>query len=161
MTRLALLWACWLAASLATGLHAQETRASQGSGSPWTIHYGKWAAAALAVTLTVLGAEQHKKGNDAYNNLLDRCHTSNANCVLLPDGTYQNPASEELYQSSLTSDHRARARLIAGQVSLLLCASLFVADLRHHAEGPDNIPLHGMRVVIDPMGRRVGVGVRF
>jgi hypothetical protein len=161
MTRLALLWACWLTASLATGLGAQGTGAPRGSGSPWTIHYGKWAAAALAVTLTVLGTQEHEKGNDAYNHLLDRCYADNATCVLSPDGTYHDPASEELYQSSLTYDHRARARLIAGQVSLLLCASLFVADLRHRAEGPDNIPLHGMRVVVDPTGGRVGIGMRF
>ncbi|HUL03910.1 MAG TPA: hypothetical protein VLV16_11845 [Gemmatimonadales bacterium] len=145
-----------LLAWLVTGLLAQSpTPNPQPRGkSPWYVHYGKWAAAAGAVALTVLGAQEHNKSNDVYGNLLDLCHADDKNCALNPNGTYIDPGAEEMYQSSLSYDRRARARLIAGQVSLLLCAGLFVADLRH--KGPENIPVH-----IDPLAGRVGVRVRF
>jgi len=163
MNRLALLWA--FGVTLATGLGAQQVlpaaAPSHSSGSPWPIHYGKWAAAALTITFTVLGAQEHEKSNSAYSDLLDLCRASDANCTLAPDGTYRDPGAEQLYQSSLSYDRRARVRLFAGQASLLLCASLFVADLRHHGDTPDNIPMHGMRVAIDPLRGKLGMRVTF
>jgi len=144
-----------LCACLSTAVGAQQVPAPpEKHGSSWVVHYGKWLAAAAAIGFTVLGAQEHNKSNDVYSGLLDLCREDDSNCVLTTNGTYVDPTAEEMYQSSLSYDRRARARLIAGQAMLLLCAGLFVADLRH--KGPENIPVH-----FDPVARTAGVTLRF
>jgi hypothetical protein len=159
MNRLALV--LLLSSTLVRGVFAQSPAPNPEPRpkSPWYVHYGKWFAAAGAVALTVLGAQEHEKSNDVYSDLLALCRVDDQNCALNSNGTYIDPAAEEMYQTTLSYDRRARARLIAGQVSLLLCAGLFVADLRK--KGPENIPVSGTRVMMDPVGRRVGISVRF
>ncbi len=131
--------------------------------SAWSrglVHYGKWATAAAAVTLTALGAHEHSHSTREWDQLLAICRANNADCALGSDGRYLNPAAEALYQTSLHFDRRARARLLAGQASLLVTAGLFFADLRRRSSGPENIPLHPFRVSADPTGGGAHVGVR-
>lgn len=122
-------------------------------------HYGKWAAAALAATFTALGAHEHANSNRAFNQLLDACRANAADCALKSDGTYLNASSEGLYQTAAHFDSRARLRLLLGQASLLFSAGLFLADLRHHARGPGNIPFHPAELIVDGshLGLRVGL----
>jgi hypothetical protein len=141
-----------VAAALAAGLSAQQAgpRTPHGGWGRGVAHYGKWAAVALAATFTALAAHEHARSNRVFAQLLDLCRADNANCVLGPGGGYADPAAERLYQSAIRFDHRARARLFAGQASLLLCAGLFVVDLSHHAGEPENIPFHGLALGLEP-----------
>ncbi len=127
------------------------------------VHYGKWSVAAVAVAFTALGAHEHQSSNRVFRQLLDLCLANSADCALASDGTYRNPAAEQLYQTSIHYDGRARVRLLLGQVSLLASAGLFLADLRHRSNDPGNIPFRGAKLTVEP-GRdatRVGVLVRF
>jgi hypothetical protein len=128
-----------------------------------TVHYGKWTAAAVAVTFTALGAHEHQNSNRVFRQLLDFCRADNAACTLAPNGTYRNLDAEQLYQTSIHYDGRARLRLVLGQLSLLTSAGLFLADLTHHTSEPGNIPFHGAKLTVQAGGdaSRVGVRIRF
>ena len=165
MIRISLLPA--LAVMLAAPLAGQQVNpavtADHASSNRGLGHYGKWVSAALAVTFTALGAHEYASSDRAFSQLLDVCRAVPANCVLGPSGTYLNPASEQMSQTSVDYERRARVRLLAGQASLLLAAGLFLADHGHHTNEPDNIPYHGLTVAVEPRGggARVGVRLRF
>jgi hypothetical protein len=128
------------------------------------VHYGKWVAAAAAVTFTALGAHEHDNSNREWGQLLALCRANNAACLLGPDGRYLSATPEALYQSSLTFDRRARVRLLAGQVALVAAATLFIVDLRHHLSGPGNIPYAKLEVGVARGGggsTLVGMRVNF
>jgi hypothetical protein len=113
-------------------------------------HYGKWAAAAGAVAFTALAIEQHTHSNNAWNSLLAICNTNSQNCAVGSDGRYRNYQSEYYYQLALYYDHRARWRLIAGQVSLVAAVGLFVVDLRGQSATPPNQPVHPVKLAFTP-----------
>ena len=164
MKRIGLLSA--LALTLATVLAAQQGKpgpAADHGARSGLVHYGKWVTAALAVTFTALGAHEHTNSNESFRQLLHLCHANNANCTLAPDGSYLTPSAEQLYQTSLSFDRRARLRLLVGQASLLASAGLFLADLGRHAGGPDNIPYPPVKLSVDARtgAALVGFRVRF
>ena len=135
---------------------------SRGTGNVGraTVHWGKWLAAGSAVAFSVMGAHEHSRSNGEFSQLLTLCRANNDDCLLGTDGTYLNPAAEQLYQTSIHFEGRARLRLLAGQATLLVAAGLFIADLTHQASGPENKPFAPLKVGLD---RRTGgalVGVR-
>ena len=156
-----------LLAGLAPALVAQDSlRVAPSTHHTWartTVHYGKWVTAASAVGFTILAAHQHDVANRSWQQLLDLCRSDNAQCEQLPDGRYAAADAEALYQQTLYYDHRARQRLIIGQISVLTSAALFILDLRHQSGGPPNIPFHGLRLTAEPAadGARMGVQVPF
>ncbi|PYO65892.1 MAG: hypothetical protein DMD71_09685, partial [Gemmatimonadetes bacterium] len=83
------------------------------------VHYGKWLFAAGAVGFTILGEHEHRRAQHFWTQLLRMCQADNQNCALGDDGRYLNFQAEVLYDQSVFYDHRARHRLIAGQLSLL------------------------------------------
>jgi len=123
-------------------------------------HYGKWVAAAGAVGFTALAIQQHRHSNDAWNVLLGICHQNNQNCTVGPDGRYRYYQSEYYYQLAVYYDHRARWRLIAGQVSLLASIGLFVADLRGRSSTPANIPVHPLALSLTPTSDGAALSLR-
>jgi hypothetical protein len=151
-----------LAVMLAAPLAAQQVNpavtADRGSGSRWLVHYGKWLGAALAVTFTVMGAREDARSDDAYRQLVTACRIDPTKCTLNSGGTYTNPVSENLYQASTSYARSARARLIAGQVTLLLTVGMFLADRGGKTDGPDNIPYE---LTVEPRGNGARVGMRF
>jgi hypothetical protein len=163
VTRLRALTIALVLPGLAPALAAQDPSAPvprQG----WTreaVHYGKWATAAVALSLTVLAAKEHHQANDNWQQLRELCRTDNTACQLRPDGQYANTMAELLYQQTLYYDRRARRRLIVGQVSLLATAALFILDLRNQRSSPPNIPFNGLEVMVEPAGSGARVGVRF
>ena len=147
-----------------TMLGAQLTTEIHSDRSVWTrglVHYGKWGAALVAAGLTAMAAHEHSNSNQVFSQLVDMCHSNNASCALGPSGAYLNAGAEQLYQSSLYYDRRARLRLVLGQTSLLVSVGLFVMDLRHHVSKPDNIPFHPkLTIGARPGEARVGVRMR-
>ena len=134
------------------------------SPSAWTqglIHYGKWTTGAMALALTVQGAREHSRSAREWKRLLGLCRADNAACTLGADGRYVSATAEQYYQTSITFDRHAHGWLLGGQLSLLVTAALFVADLHHHTNGPDNIPFHHpLNVSVDPASNEARVGLR-
>ena len=122
------------------------------------VHYGKWLLAASAVGFTILGEREHRRSQRFWHQLLRMCQTDNQSCALGDDGRYLNYGAEVLYEESVYYDHRARNRLLVGQVSLLGAAAMFIADVSRKADKPGNIPYHGM--VVTPVRDGVGLGIR-
>lgn len=151
------------AARTAPSYNVASWRRTTVSWGRTTVHWGKWLVAGGAVAFTVMGAHEHASSNRDFRTLLSMCRANNADCLLGPDGRYVNPAAEQLYQSSIHFDRRARVRLLAGQATLLVAAGLFIADLAHHASGPGNKPFSPLEVGVDERtgGARVGVRLTF
>ena len=156
-----------IAALTLCGLAGPSALRAQGPGVPhdragWrrgAVHYGKWLATAGAAAFTVMAVNEHHKSSQEWDQLLAICRADNADCATGPDGRYGYYPAELHYQHAIYFDHRARRRLIGGQLSLLGAAAMFIADLRP-AKGPGNIPLHAMEVAPRPGGDGVNVGLR-
>ena len=125
------------------------------------VHYGKWLFAAGAVGFTILGEHEHRRAQHFWTQLLRMCQADNQNCALGDDGRYLNFQAEVLYDQSVFYDHRARHRLIAGQLSLLGAAAMFIADLSGKVEKPGNIPFHGLLVTPAQNGLQLGLRLTF
>jgi hypothetical protein len=122
------------------------------------ITWGKWAAAAAAVSFTALGIRQHDAGDAAFRDLVDYCRT--ALCTLTPGGRYADPRAEASYQRVVRHDRLARAWLVGGQVAAIGSALLFVLELRRGRE-PPSIPYSGLVVESGADGARLGWRIRF
>jgi hypothetical protein len=142
---LALVLAILLPASAA----AQETGA--------LVKYGKWALTAGAIGMNLLAAQSHNRADDAFDQIEDACFEDRTRCAVGPDGSYTDPAMEELYQTSLHYDRSARRWLIAGETALVGAAALFVLELTRKTHKPENIPFEPE---IRSLRQATGVGVR-
>ena len=155
----------WLVTALVFALAPRGSAQGDSVGSfrHAVVHYGKWLPVAVAVAFTAMGAHEHDNSQREFDRLLVMCRADNADCTLGSDGRYLNPAAERLYQASVTFDRRARARLLAGQASLLVAAGLFIADLRQRSRGPGNKPFAPLEVLGDVWvgGARVGLRATF
>ena len=153
-----------LVALAATPLAAQQgappPRPPAAGHSPFLIHWGKWATAAAAVTFTAMGAREHHYSDVEWNQLLDICRNNNADCMVAPNGRYFNSNAELLYQASIQFDRRARRWLLGAQGAALATAALFIADLRHHSDGPSNIPFHPLSLDVAPTRSGAALSVR-
>lgn len=153
-----------LALALATrASSAQTSLVDSTPRSAWkhaTVHYGKWVAAAGAVAFTALAIEQHNHSNDAWNSLLAICNKDSQNCAIGPDGRYRNYQSEYFYQLAVYYDHRARWRLVAGQLSLVGAVAMFVADLKGRSTTPPNQPVHPLKLAVTPTPDGATVALR-
>lgn len=143
-------WALLALALLAGPLEAQGV----GPG----IKYGKWLALAGAAGLGYLAGRSHGRAEDAFHALEARCGPdARASCDLGPDGRYLDPASEDLYQTSLREDRYARRWLLGGEVALVGTAALFVYELTRPRGRPPNIPFEPE---VRSLRRGTGVGLR-
>ena len=130
--------------------------------APAAVGWGKWAAAALAAGFTAAGVEQHNNGNAAFRSLITYC--GQAVCALAPDGRYADPAAEATYQRVVRADRAARVWLVAGQVTAVGTAVLFVVDLLRQQE-PANIPYAGLLLLesgdgVTRVGFRIPLGTQ-
>ncbi|HKU60655.1 MAG TPA: hypothetical protein VJQ44_05505 [Gemmatimonadales bacterium] len=135
---------------------APATAAAQ--GSPPLIRYGKWLLAAGAIGFNLMAAESHQKADDAFDTLENLCFDDFDRCDLGPDGTYLNPRTEALYQTSLHYDRETRTWLIVGETALVASAGMFVWELARHTEKPDNIPFEPE---VRSLKGGTGIGLRF
>jgi hypothetical protein len=122
------------------------------------VKYGKWALLAGAIGMNYLAVRAHDRADEVFDVLEAECSTVNERCALGPGGSYADPAIENLYQTSLRYDRRARLWLIGGETALVGSAALFIWELARPKGRPDNIPFEPeMRVM--PAGR-TGLGFR-
>lgn len=103
------------------------------------VKYGKWAVLAGSVGMNYLALRSHNRADDAFNALKAVC-IDRSRCDLGPDGSYLDPESENLYQSSLRYDRIARGWLLGGEAALAGSAALFVWELTRPKGRPGNIP---------------------
>jgi hypothetical protein len=121
------------------------------------VKYGKWVLAAGAVTMNVLAAKAHDRGDETFDALERRCLDNHALCDLDDSGHYLNPESESLYQASLSYDRRARRWLIGGETALLGAAAMLIWELTGKSHRPDNIPFEPE---VKSLRSATGVGLR-
>lgn len=125
----------WLVLGLALlggPAHAQEV-------SP-LVKYGKWVLVAGSAAMNYLAIQAHNDAEDTFDELEDQCNGAQSRCAVGPDGSYLDPAIEDLYQQTLQHDQAARAWLIGGETALLGAGVLFVWELTRPKGRPDNIP---------------------
>jgi hypothetical protein len=122
--------------ALSLPLRAQETDFA----SDWRkiARVGKWALAGATLALGVYAYAEHGAAERAHDDLRDRCDSAPDVCTVV-DGRYSDAESEALHQRAVRHDRRARAGILAGQITLLGGVALFLYDLRDDG-GPDNIP---------------------
>jgi hypothetical protein len=123
---------------------------------PAAVRWGKWAAAAAAVGLTIEGIERHNAANAAFGHLVGYCGATT--CTLGSDGRYADPGAEALYQRVVRGDRAARVWLVTGQLAAVGSAVLFVMDLIRPHEEP-NIPYSGLLIETGRGVTRVGVRI--
>ena len=122
------------------------------------VKYGKWALLASAIGMNYLAVRAHDRADNVFDVIEAECLTDQQRCALGPGGGYADPALEELYQTSLRYDRRARLWLIGGESALVGSAAMFIWELARPKHRPDNIPFEPeMRVM--PAGR-TGLGLR-
>jgi hypothetical protein len=122
------------------------------------VKYGKWVLAAGAVTMNVLAAKDHERGDRVFDELESRCDDNHFLCDVDGKGRYLNAQSEALYQESLRYDRRARRWLIGGETALLGAAAMLVWELTGKTHRPDNIPFEPE---VKDLQSATGVGLRF
>ncbi|MGH7508666.1 MAG: hypothetical protein ACREMZ_04265 [Gemmatimonadales bacterium] len=124
---------------------------AEAQGLSPAVKYGKWVLLAGSIGMNYLAVRAHNTAEDAFDDLEAHCNADRARCDLGPEGSYTDPASEDLYQASLRYDRRARYWLIGGEAALAGAAVLFIWELARPKERPDNIPF-------EPEVRSIGVG---
>jgi len=133
------------------------TGRAEAQGLRPVMKYGKWVLAAGAITMNVLAAKAHDRGDEVFDQLERRCLDNRALCNLDDSGRYLNPESESLYQASLRYDRRARRWLIGGETALLGAAAMLIWELTGKSNRPNNIPFEPE---VKSLRSATGVGVR-
>ena len=135
------------------------TSPAQAQGLKPVVKYGKWVLVAGAAAMNYLAIKAHNRAEDSFDELETLCFHSRQRCALGPDGSYLDPAAEDLYQSSLRYDRIARGWLIGGESALAGAAALFVWELTRPKGRPGNIPFEPE--IRSIRGGGTGVGLRF
>jgi hypothetical protein len=122
------------------------------------VKYGKWALLAGAIGMNYLAVRAHDRADNVFDTIEAECTVQPQRCALGPGGGYADPAVENLYQTSLRYDRRARLWLIGGESALVGSAAMFIWELARPKSRPDNIPFEPeMRTM--PSGR-TGLGLK-
>jgi hypothetical protein len=113
---------------------------AEAQGLSPAVKYGKWVLLAGSVGMNYLAVRAHNSAEDAFDVLEAQCAAVRERCALGPGGSYTDPAIEDLYQSTLRYDRRARLWLIGGETALVGSAALFIWELARPKNRPGNIP---------------------
>jgi hypothetical protein len=100
----------------------------------------KWVTLAASVGFGALGFSLHNDGDNSFDRLVTLCEADPPNCrALNPDGSYQDPLLESLYQNVVDRDRQARFSLIAAEVNFGVSVLLFIVDFQKSG-APRDIP---------------------
>src|SRR5262245_64982302 len=155
-----LLGAVILAETAPLAAQAPADTLYQHHSSPFYVKYGKFILLGLSAGMSIKAANTHDKADEAYDDLKQLCFTDPASCTRGDDGKYEDPAAEDLYQTSLHYDDQARAWLFGGEATLLGSAALFVWELTRPKNPPKNIPFEPEVSVVGDQ-TRLGFSVKF
>jgi hypothetical protein len=125
------------------------------------VKYGKWVLLAGAISMNYLAVRAHDRAENVFDVLEAQCIGAHERCNLGADGSYADPAIEDLYQSSLRYDRRARLWLIGGETALVGSAALFIWELTRPKSRPDNIPFEPEVRSLRAGGTGLGVRLAF
>ncbi len=134
---------------------------AEGQGLSPAVKYGKWVLLAGSIGMNYLAVRAHDRADDAFDALEGECAAVQERCALGPEGSYSDPAIEELYQTSLRHDRSARLWLIGGETALVGSAALFIWELARPKDRPDNIPFEPEVRVLRAGGTGLGVRLAF
>lgn len=132
---------------------------AQGLGP--VVKYGKWVLLAGSIGMNYLAVRAHNSADDAFDTLEAQCAAVRERCAVGPGGIYADPAIEDLYQTSLHYDRRARLLLIGGEAALVSSAALFIWELARPKNRPDNIPFEPEVRSLRAGGTGLGMRFRF
>ena len=113
---------------------------AEAQGLSPAVKYGKWVLLAGSIGMNYLAVRAHNRADDAFDVLEAQCTAVRERCDVGPGGSYTDPGIEDLYQTSLRYDRRARLWLIGGETALVGSAALFIWELARPKNRPDNIP---------------------
>ena len=122
--------------AVALPLRAQGSHAERDWRS--VARVAKWVLAGATLALGVYAYTEHDAAERVQARLRERCDTAPDVCTVV-DGRYSDVESEALHQRAVRHDRRARAGIVAGQITLLGGVAFFLYDLRGDGR-PDNIP---------------------
>ena len=128
--------------------------------SPFYVKYGKFLLLGLSAGMSIKAATTHDKADESYDDLQNLCFSDPPRCTRGPDGAYEDPVAEDLYQTTLHYDDQARLWLYGGEVTLLGSAALFVWELTRPKNPPKNIPFEPEVSVVGSQ-TRLGFRVEF
>lgn len=134
---------------------------AEAQGLSPVVKYGKWALLAGSIGMNYLAVRSHNRAEDAFDALESRCNPAPERCALGPGGSYLDPESEALYQTSLHYDRRARYWLFGGETALAGSAILFIWELTRPKGRPDNIPFEPEVRTFRGGGTGLGLRVTF
>ena len=115
------------------------------------VTYGKWISLASAIGFGVAGALVSDDANTLYLQLEVICNAEPDACIQNPDGSYQNPVLENMFQTVEKKDQQARTAFVIAEVSFLASVTLFVVDFMRGG-APENKPYdpdEGERSLLD------------
>lgn len=129
----------------AAPLAAQEPAPDR--GRPWLVqvsHWGRWVGLVGAVGMIGVAAAEQESARDAFDAFETYCLDDPARCQLPPgganEGPYADPRAEELFQEYAAHERLARGYLLGGQLTLVAAGGMFLIDLLHDDDQPENIP---------------------
>ena len=134
---------------------------AEAQGLSPAVKYGKWVLLAGSIGMNYLAVRAHNSADDAFDALEAQCTAVKERCALGPEGSYTDPAIEDLYQTSLRYDRRARLWLIGGETALVGSAALFIWELARPKNRPDNIPFEPEVRSLRAGGTGLGVRLAF
>jgi len=120
---------------------------------PWFVsvsRWAKWPTLAAAIGLTAAAIARKDDANEYFDRLETLCIEDSDACQLGSDGTYLNPAAENLYQETVRLDAQARRWMIGGQGFLFVSGGLFLIDLVAGKSKPKNIPFTPFEAYASP-----------
>ncbi len=125
------------------------------------VKYGKWALLAGAIGMNYMAARAHNDADAAFDVIEATCAVDQARCATGPDGSYADPAMEDLYQTTLQHDQEARRWLIGGETALVGSAVMFIWELTRPKDRPDDIPFEPEVRSLRAGGTGLGLRVAF
>ena len=134
---------------------------AEAQGLSPAVKYGKWVLLAGSIGMNYLAVRAHNSADDAFDALETQCIADTQRCALGPGGSYSDPAIEDLYQTSLRYDRRARLWLIGGETALVGSAAFFIWELARPKDRPDDIPFEPEVRSLRAGGTGLGLRVAF